>query len=509
MLTEHCDKANFGRACLYLVSCASFLPEPENSLCLATAHAIYLRVGRVPDALRVGLMMGTPAAVEAAFLAAGDRTTRRQLAHMLARAAWPLSLEEGGVAAGCAGDDAEALAEILSNCKLSEQYLALARDLDVMEPKTAEDIYKSHLSEGRAAQGAAVDSARANLAATFVNGFVNAGFGVDKLMTVEEAPGGEGVAWIFKNKDHGKASATASLGLVLMWDVDGGLPQIDKYLYAPDPHVVAGALLAVGITTSRVRTEYDPAFALISEHATKGALEVRLGAILGLGVAYCGAAKEEVAQLLCAVVTDGSAPIEVASYAALALGLVFVGSGHGECAEAALQALMTRSEAELDSPLAKLLLLGLGLLFLGRGAAVDATLEVAKTLAPRAARYAAVLLEGCAYAGTGNVLKVQALLAVVGERGDPKEENPPAWRDEHQSAAVRARVAAPRLRLGSRLPQPCARVPRRGGGCRCWALRWWPWARTWVPRWPAARWSMFCSTARRRRGARCRWRWRC
>ena len=47
---------------------------------------------------------------------------------------------------------------------------------------------------------------------------------------------------------------------------------------------------------------------------------------------------------------------------------------------------------------------------------VDATLEVAKTLSERLGRYTQVLLEGCAYAGTGNVLFVQSLLAVVGER---------------------------------------------------------------------------------------------
>lgn len=34
--------------------------------------------------------------------------------------------------------------------------------------------------------------------------------------------------WIYRNKDHGKMSATASLGLVTLWDVEGGLPQIDK-----------------------------------------------------------------------------------------------------------------------------------------------------------------------------------------------------------------------------------------------------------------------------------------
>ena len=47
--------------------------------------------------------------------------------------------------------------------------------------------------------------------------------------------------WIFKNKDQGKAAAAASLGMITLWDVEGGLPQIDKYLYSKDSHVVAGA----------------------------------------------------------------------------------------------------------------------------------------------------------------------------------------------------------------------------------------------------------------------------
>ena len=32
-------------------------------------------------------------------------------------------------------------------------------------------------------------------------------------------------------------SATASIGLVLLWDVDGGLTQIDKYLYSPEDYI--------------------------------------------------------------------------------------------------------------------------------------------------------------------------------------------------------------------------------------------------------------------------------
>ncbi len=62
-------------------------------------------------------------------------------------------------------------------------------------------VYKSHLTEGRAPSGPAVDSARQNLASTFVNAFVNAGFGQDKLMTViPETESTENVHWIFKNK---------------------------------------------------------------------------------------------------------------------------------------------------------------------------------------------------------------------------------------------------------------------------------------------------------------------
>ena len=54
-------------------------------------------------------------------------------------------------------------------------------------------------------------------------------------------------------QDHGKTSATASLGLVTLWDVEGGLPQVDKYLYSTDSYVEAGALLAVGVLNCRVQ----------------------------------------------------------------------------------------------------------------------------------------------------------------------------------------------------------------------------------------------------------------
>ena len=93
----------------------------------------------------------------------------------------------------------------------------------------------------------------------------------------------------------------------------------------------------------------------------------------------------------------------------------------GEIAEAVLHFLMLTPEAKLSEPWIKFVILGLGFLFLGRQEAVEATVEVAKTLSERVARLAAVTLETCAYAGSGNVLKVQEMLALCGEHIDAEE----------------------------------------------------------------------------------------
>ena len=39
-------------------------------------------------------------------------------------------------------------------------------------------------------------------------------------------------------------TATASLGLILLWDVDGGLTQIDKYLYSSEDYIKVGYFLS-------------------------------------------------------------------------------------------------------------------------------------------------------------------------------------------------------------------------------------------------------------------------
>uniref|UniRef100_A0A383WPA2 26S proteasome non-ATPase regulatory subunit 2 homolog n=1 Tax=Tetradesmus obliquus TaxID=3088 RepID=A0A383WPA2_TETOB len=433
-LEQHVDDKNYARTCLYLVSCCTYLPEPEDTQVLQLAHRVYMAQKKYHDALRVALRLNEPATIEATFAACSDVLERRQLGYLLARhGAWgAINLEEGPAAVE---DEAEreALREIISNSKLSEHFLALARDLDVVEPKVPEDVYKSHLTDGRQPAGAALDSARQNLASTFVNAFVNAGYGQDKLVTVS-TEGNDTVHWIFKNKDHGKTSATASLGLISLWDVEGGLPLIDKYLYSNDNAVVAGALLATGLVNCGVQNENDPAFALISDYVSNADAGIRSGAILGLGLAYAGTQREEVQELLVPLVLDSDQTMEVAGLAALALGLVFSSSCKEDVVEALLTALMSRGETELSGVWAKFLVLGLGLLFLGKQEVVEPTLEIAKTLAECVSKYAQVVLDGCAYAGSGNVLKVQELLALCGEHIETEEAA--AWKAVHQGPAV-------------------------------------------------------------------------
>ena len=88
---------------------------------------------------------------------------------------------------------------------------------------------------------------------------MRAGFGSDKKILVEG-----GNAWIYHHKGRGRMSAAASLGMLLLWDVDGGLTQIDAYMMSDKDEVKAGALLAIGIVNSTVRNEHEPALALLS-----------------------------------------------------------------------------------------------------------------------------------------------------------------------------------------------------------------------------------------------------
>lgn len=421
---ENIDQKNFARICLYLIKTADFMSDPDDlAEMLEIAHHLYVRQGQFFDALRAALRSGNEEVIPELFAQCEDPLMKKQMCLLLGRHRVNYEIEDD--------DDADELNELIGNAHLSEQFTKLAVDLDVMEAKTPEDIYKSHLAETggfsrrRDTGGAQVDSARANLASTFVNAFVNAGFGVDKLMTVDDDD------WLYKNKDHGMMSATASLGSIHMWSVEEGLTQIDKYLYSSEEYVKAGAALAVGILSSGVRNDADPALALLAEHIEGDSHIMKCAACTGLGIAYAGSGREEIVELLMMVIDSentGPEAMMECSLAGLALGMICIGKCDEDVGSSLVQKLMEASDQDLDHSHARYLCLGLGLLFLGKMEKADAMLEAVKTVEHKIGKYAAVLLDTCAYAGSGNVLKVQEMLHHCAEHLTEDAE--------HQMAAV-------------------------------------------------------------------------
>ena len=428
------DDSNYVRIGLYLQSCASYLAEPDDTAVLQTACSMYRQVKQYPEAMRMALRLNEMELITAIYEECdeGSEETpsleKKQLALVLGRQQALVEEED------------EDLQELQFNTRLSEQFLGLARDLEVLEPKTPEEIYKSNLdSRG----SGSMDSARANLASTFVNAFLNAGYTKDKLMQVgEQDEGGEVVdnKWLFKNKDHGMISAAASVGMLLLWDIEQGLNEIDRYLHDSNNYIQAGALLAMGIVHSGVRHDCDPAKALLTEYLeSSNTPEVRLAAIAGLGMAYAGTAREDVLEDLMPNLMDSKSSPEIVSMSALALSMVFVGHCREDLSAPFVERLLANQVDEDAAPkdkkkqeeardklqtstLYRFLGLALGILFLGKKNAVSGVLASLEGMGGPMAKYVQLTVETCAYAGSGDVDTVHKLLALCGEHPEPEPE---------------------------------------------------------------------------------------
>ncbi|KDO49595.1 hypothetical protein CISIN_1g0026962mg, partial [Citrus sinensis] len=139
LLVEHVDATNFKRTCLYLTSAAKYLPGPDDMLVLDIAYMIYLKFEEFPNALQIALFLDNMQYVKQIFTSCDDLLRKKQFCYILARHGITLELDDDMVPDD---DDRYALQDIVNNVKLSEGYLTLARDIEVMEPKSPEDIYK-------------------------------------------------------------------------------------------------------------------------------------------------------------------------------------------------------------------------------------------------------------------------------------------------------------------------------------------------------------------------------
>lgn len=356
-------------------------------------------------------------------------------------------------------------------------------------------------SSSSTATSTGVESAKNNLASTYVNAWVNAGFGSDKLVSPADSQ------WVFRNKDSGQMAAAASLGMINAWD-ESRLDALDKYLNAEEENVRGGAVLGLALMACGTRNlDVDPMLALLGMHLEEGSgagQNMKIGALYGLGLVYAGSAREDVAELLTPYIaaassssssssssaaagaggagaagglgsldlsalgaapgtvgasnsplqpTPSNAVFDCACMAALALGMVFVGTAKEDAASTIADRLMSATSNEQNSAIARHMALGLGLLFLGQGEACEAMLEiltVVEEAAPALAKLSKTLLKSCAYAGTGNVLCIQELLQVCAAHPEieDKEKDQKAKEEADRKVAADAVAAGPRGAAG-------------------------------------------------------------
>ncbi|KAI0014431.1 armadillo-type protein [Xylariaceae sp. FL0662B] len=416
-LPKFVDENTYSRVCLYLVSMVNLLTYPDNGQFLRTAHTIYKAYNEYTQAMVIAIRLNDLELISADFEGAKDPILKKQLAFLIGRQKICLDINRDTEDP----KDLQVIDDALGNIRLAEYFKTLGKELNILEPKTTEDIYKSHLESSRVAGMTNLDSARHNLAAAFVNAFTNAGFANDKMMLVDY----DKESWVWKTKDEGMMSTVASLGTLLMWDVENGLDKVDKYTYSPEPTIVAGAMLAIGIMNSGVRIDSDPALALLgdAEKLEHKSPLVRTAAIMGLGLSYAGSQKDDVMEHLLPVVANTSEDMQVSAMAALSLGLVYVGSGNSEVGETIVTLLMDEDrKTQLTDKWTRFLALGLGLLFFGRQEDVDVILETLKAVDHPMARPTSILAEICAWAGTGAVLKIQELLHICNEHIEDSED---------------------------------------------------------------------------------------
>ncbi|CAI9103823.1 OLC1v1002391C1 [Oldenlandia corymbosa var. corymbosa] len=422
LLVDVTEQPNLEKTCAYLLNLAKKLLGTSDFSLLDTAFEIYVKFADFQRAFQIALYQKPydykMRNLKTIFSKVKDISLKKQFCFILARHGIYFQLNE----AMC-GDDKlrEDLNRITHNVYLRNAYLKLARALYLMVPQYYQDICevpfpgKASIVDGEIN----FDVDRKKLASAFVNSLVNAGFLWDGGLSMNSS--------LCDMVCHAKTSAVASIGLLVLWWVDSKPSELYNRLESADGSVVDGALIGIGIMNCRVWNEKDPPLPLLAKYIRNNSYIPRdipqqptpkIGAIMGLALAYAGSQNEEIKGLLIPIVRGkGGASHDLIAFAGLSLGLVYLGSCNKQISRAITHALM---HAEFKHHLTRLLPLALGLLFLGQQELATDAFDKLYSLRKEVRKYCEITLLSCAYAGTGNVLKIQEF---VGQCTRRKEES--------------------------------------------------------------------------------------
>ena len=249
-LKKYVNENNYKRICQYLKASSLYAADSEEmKSILEVIYNIYMEHKEYPNALRMAIKMNDSKFIEQTFFQCGDFNMQKQLAFILGRQKIYLQKD----------DMPPELLSIISNLKISEYYKRLGRELNVLDPKHPEEVFKSHLEEKKSSD-AKLDSYKINMASSIASAFVNAGFGTESLLTKEKD-------WLNRNKDEGVLSLLAGLGMVNMWDIELGPNELEKYMSnnEMDPYKRGGYNIGLGIISSGIRDENFIAYGILSD----------------------------------------------------------------------------------------------------------------------------------------------------------------------------------------------------------------------------------------------------
>ena len=415
-IKEFINENNYKKICLYLLSITNYSADTEEYReTLELVYSIYYnKFHQYIDAMRVAIKIGNMLYIKQTFHQCNDLTTKKQLAFILAREGIFLEEEEKNI------KDNELL-EIMRNYKQCEYFRILAKNLELLEPKHPEDVFKSHL-EDKKSESKKLESYKINMAYSIASGFINAGFGSEVLVTKKNSD------WIFKNKEEGLTCMLGGLGLVNIWDYLEGPGRLYEYAGNKETDIYkrAGRNIGLGISLSNIHDDNDIAVAVLLEEIQDKNLDVKVSALFGLGLAAAGTQNQSLIPPLLEVFQDFSYGFEVSAFVSLALGLIFIGSSSEEVFNELFSILISRNENSkgkiFESPFFVLYVLGIGLLCLGKQKDNDFMIETLVSMEPFSKEmkdYLRTMLLSFSYAGSGNVSKVQELMQIIAK---PSEE---------------------------------------------------------------------------------------
>jgi len=133
-----------------------------------------------------------------------------------------------------------------------------------------------------------------------------------------------------------------------------------------DDYIVAGSYIAIGVVNSGIKNETDPVFAILLEKLESPKQLHKIGALIGLSLAYAGSARNDLLEAISPIILDSSNTLELQAIAALSIGMIYVGTCDEDAAQSILQTLMEKEEKDLqENSFMRIFALALGLLYLG------------------------------------------------------------------------------------------------------------------------------------------------